>query len=143
MNFRHNVPILCIGGKVCFWAKKRCLIAHKSHQTSYLKWVWSLFLAWVYLLPIREVQPQMVEIPTIVSMRTIAVFVNIVRLLSFFIKEACASLLLSWTILLAVFLHKQGLSVISECKNTTFCVRTQFFFPIFFRYVKFLDFTQK
>ena len=63
-----------------FLAKKRCLIALESHQTSYLKWVWSLFLAWLYLLPIREVQPQMVDIPTIVSMRTIAVFVNIVRL---------------------------------------------------------------
>jgi hypothetical protein len=84
-----------------------------------------------------------VDIPTIVSMRTIAVFVNIVRLLSFFIKEACASLLLSWTILLAVFLHKQGLSVISECKITTFCVRTQFFSPIFFVHFKFLDFPQK
>ena len=70
-----------------FLAKKRCLIALESHQTSYLKWVWSLFLAWLYLLPIREVQPQMVDIPTIVSMRTIAVFVNIVRLLSFFIKR--------------------------------------------------------
>ena len=71
----------------------------------------------------------MVEIPTIVSMRTIAVFVNIVRLLSFLITRNTPLFLLTWTIFIT--LKSVGISDFRVQRYDILCAHT-IFSPYFF-----------
>ena len=71
----------------------------------------------------------MVEIPTIVSMRTIAVFVNIVRLLSFLITRNTPLFLLTWTIFIT--LKSVGISDFRVQRYDFLCAHT-IFSPYFF-----------